>query len=114
MNNLIQQKQIEGLGGGALTPSNHRALDQLVHNVAETSYIEPTYTNNRPTLITEWTSVAKTTKIREYTITYSGGLVSQVSVQQYDSSGVTIVGEQLTSVPSYTGGIINNVTNTLT
>jgi hypothetical protein len=100
------------VGGGGLTPTTHKDLDQLVHDIAETSYTEVTYTSNRPTDIIIWTSVAKATKIRECNLTYTGGLVTTAVTKQYDGSGVLV--ETLTSTPSYTGGIINNITQTLT
>lgn len=116
--NLIQQEQIDGLsGGGALTPANHRVLDQLVHNpISETGFIEPIYNaSNQPTSIILWSNAGKTIKRYEELITYTSGLATQVIARRYDGTTNNVVtGETITLAPSYTGGIINNITATLT
>jgi hypothetical protein len=112
MSKLIQQKQIEGLTGGALTPSNHKVLDQLVHNIAQDNFTEVTYNGGQPTNIITWTDAGKTLKIRECILTYTNGLVTLSVINQYDDLGV--ITETLTSTPSYTDGIINNITQVLT
>lgn len=114
MGNLLQQKQIEGLEGGALTPSNHRPLDQLVHNIAETSYEEPTQTNGVISNYSYYTDGTKTTKIRDYNNTVTNGIISQMVIQQYDGAGAAITGETLTKSLTITNGVITNSTNTLT
>ncbi len=115
MGNLLQQKQIEGLGGGgALTPTNHRPLDQLVHNIAETSYEEPTQVNGIVSNYAYYTNGTKTTKIRDYNNTIVNGIVSQVVKQQYDDAGLPITGETLTKNLTITNGVIVSSTNTLT
>lgn len=116
MGNLIQQKQIEGLsgGGGALTPANHRPLDQLVHDIAESSYEEITYSGNKVTNIIIWTNSAKTTKIRENAFTYTGSKVNTETITQYDGSGLPITGEVLTGTYNYSGSQLQNIDWVLT
>ncbi|MHA2404787.1 MAG: hypothetical protein ACXADH_17455 [Candidatus Kariarchaeaceae archaeon] len=109
MTNLIQQKQIEGLGGGALTPANHRPLDQLVHNIAETSYEELTYTGNQLDSVIIWTNSGKTVKIRETSYTYSGSRPATETIIQYDGAGAVITGETLTGTYTYSGNKLDNI-----
>jgi hypothetical protein len=98
--------------GPVLNETTHRPVDQLVHNIAETSYEEITRSGGNITDVIIWTSVAKTTKVRETNITRSGGSVSQTVEKQYNAAGTLV--ETLTSVISRTGGNIDNITNTLT
>jgi hypothetical protein len=107
MGNLLQQKQIEGLGGGALTPSNHKTLDQLVHNIAETSYEEYIRSGNQVTDIIIWTDSGKTTKIREENFTYSAGKISTIVTKQYDGAGV--LAETLTDTYNFTGNQLTSI-----
>lgn len=98
------------------TSENHRSLDQLVHNIAETSYTEPTYNgNNQPIAITVWTDSGKTIKRYEELITYTSGVATQVIARRYDgTTNNVVVGETITLTPSYTGGIVNNINNVVT
>ena len=98
-------------GGGGLTEATHRAVDQLVHLVAEDSFTEFVYSGNKITDIIVWTDSGKTTKIREETITYSGNQVSTVVTKQYD--GATLE-ETYTETYSYTGNQIDDITGALT
>jgi hypothetical protein len=107
--NLLQQKQIEGLTGGALTPSNHRPLDQLVHNIAETSYEELVYTGNQLDAIIIWTNSGKTIKIRENLYTYASGRPATETIKQYDGAGAVITGETLTGTYTYSGNQLQNI-----
>lgn len=111
MGNLIQQKQIEGLsgGGGALTPENHRPLDQLVHNVAESCYSEYVYSGNKIQDIIIWTNSGKTTKIRETNFTFTGSKVATETIKQYDGSGAIISGETMTGTYTYSGSQLNSI-----
>lgn len=79
-----------GGGSGGITPTEHRVLDQLVHDVAENAHVEIIRASGVVTQVTYWTSPAKTLKIREVTISRTGGLVDQVTTQQFDASGVLV------------------------
>lgn len=100
-------------GGGGLNASQHRILDQLVHNLAENSYTEIVRTSgNLVSSITVYTDSGKTLKIREYQFTRTGNKITQVVTVQYDSSG--LVAETYTEtitrfndrVSSISGGLI--------
>jgi len=99
--------------GSGLSEGQHRALDQLVHGIAENSYEEITYTGNKVTSIIVWTSVAKTTKIREETFTYTGNNVTTIVTKQYDVAGALIVGETMTETLAYTGNKIDDITRVM-
>jgi hypothetical protein len=77
----------EIMGGGGLTANSHKALDQLVHNISETCYVEINRTNNKINSVIYWDSISKLKKIREELITYSSNFISEVVTKQYDSSG---------------------------
>jgi hypothetical protein len=87
----------------------HRPLDQLVHNIAETSYYEITRSGIQISKETWWTTAGKTMKIREIDYTYSGAFVSQIITKQYDALGNLIIGETLTEIITRTGVNINHV-----
>jgi hypothetical protein len=114
-----------------LNALRHRSQDQLVHNVAETGYIEPTYNGSgKVTNVTVWTDAGKTIKRYEEIVSYdatftfpltlpftleSGNLVSQVIARRYDgTTNNVVVGETITLTPSYTGGIVDNITTSVT
>lgn len=100
---LIQQKQIDGLSGSPIiTEQTHKDLDQLVHNIAETSYIEYVYSGNIVTDIITWTDSGKTIKVREENYTYSSGKVTTIITKQYDELGS--LAETLTETLNYTAG----------
>lgn len=100
---LIQQKQIDGLNGSPIvTDQRHKGLDQLVHNIAETGYVEYIYAGNTVTGIITWTDSGKTIKIREENYTYLGGKVTIIENKQYDFLGV--LSETLTETLNYTAG----------
>jgi hypothetical protein len=65
----------------------HRTLDHLVHNIAEDSYEELTYTSGKITNSTIWTDDTKTTKIREEQYVYTGNLITSMTAIQYNSGG---------------------------
>jgi len=93
-----------------LTENEHEALDTLVHDIAETSYDEMTYSGNRLTNQTTWETASKLKKIREQQITYSGGRVTQIINIQYDAAGVE--NTRTTEVYSYSGNKVTDVTRT--
>lgn len=101
MSNLIQLKQIEGLSGGLLTPATHRPLDQLVHEIAETSFVEYVYSANKVTDIITWTDSGKTIKIREESFVFTAGKIDTITMKQYDGLGVLV--ETLVSTFNFTG-----------
>jgi hypothetical protein len=99
-------------GGGGLTEGTHRALDQLVHLIAESSYEEYEYTGNRVDAIRIYTDGTKTTKVRETEFTYTGAQVTTIVIKQYDSGG--LLDETLTETLSYTGAKLDDITRALT
>lgn len=100
--------------GSGLTAGSHRPLDQLVHNIAESSFTEYLYTGNRVDSMTVWETAAKLKKIREELYTYTGNKVTTIVTRQYDAAGVVIVGETYTEVLAYTGGRVDTSTGVLT
>lgn len=94
--------------GGGLTPEAHRVLDQLVHEIDESCYVEYAYSANKISTIDIWTSSAKTLKIRDFAYTYTGNLISTETVQQYDGTGSVV--ETLTTTYAYSGGNIASET----
>jgi hypothetical protein len=98
-------------GGGGLTPSTHRALDQLVHEIAETSYTEVVETAGKVTAVIVWTDSGKTTKIREEEYTYTGGQVTTIVTKQYDGTGTLV--ETYTETVTYSGGKVQSISGVL-
>jgi hypothetical protein len=97
-------------GGGGLTPATHRPLDQLVHEVAENSFLDIVKTGVKTSSVTYWTDSGKTIKIRESLITRDGnGKVSQTVETQYDAAGNPITGETLTTTLTRVGGKVVNM-----
>lgn len=89
----------DGTGSNdAVSRGAHEVLDSLVHDLAETSYEEVTRTSGLVTSVIVWTDSGKTQKVRELTITRSGGRVSVFVRKQYDG----------------TGGLVQTVTSTIT
>lgn len=99
--------------GGGISEAQHRVVDQLVHEIAETSYDEVVYTGNRVDAIITWTSAAKLTKIREELYTYTGNKVTTIVTKQYNALGVLIVGETMTEVIAYSGSQVIDITRTV-
>lgn len=85
----------------------HREYDHLVHNIAEDSYDEVTYTGAQVTNLTTWTDSGKTTKIREEQYTYTGSKIDTVTVIQYDAAGVEV--ERYVETYTYTGSKITSI-----
>jgi hypothetical protein len=98
--------------GGGIDAVTHRGLDQLVHLVAETSYLELTRTSGRVSDIIYWTDNTKTTKVRETNITRTSGQVSQIVVKQYDGTGT--LNETLTGTVTRTSGQASSIDWVLT
>lgn len=87
----------------------HRVLDQLVHNIAETSYQEIVYVNNQLLAVIYWSDNTKTVKIREHLYSYMSNRLSTEIVKQYDQNGVLISGQTLTGTFYYTGNVLVNI-----
>jgi hypothetical protein len=94
------------------SPQRHRDLDQLVHNIAETSYEEYTYSGQKVTNLTVWTSTEKVTKIREEQFTYTGNNATTIVTIQYDALGIAT--ETLTENINYSGNRATDIIRTLT
>ena len=75
----------------AFNEVEHRALDQLVHNVAETSYTEIIKVLGKVTEVIIWESISKIKKIREHIITRVNNKVSQEVTKHYDTDGTTVL-----------------------
>lgn len=100
------------IGGSGITVAQHLALDQLVHLIAETSYLELVRSGGRVTDVIYWTDNTKTTKIRETNITRTSGQVSSVVVKQYDGTGT--LAQTLTGTVNRTGGQVDDIDWVLT
>jgi hypothetical protein len=74
-------------GSGGITEEQHEILDTLIHELAETSYLEITRSSGRVSSVIVWTDDTKTKKVREVTITRSSGRVSSVVEKHYDATG---------------------------
>jgi hypothetical protein len=79
----------------------HRALDQLVHNIAESGYEIAVYTSGKITSIIFYTESAGL-KIREKNYTYVGNLVATETIKQYAADGINVE-ETLTKTFNYSG-----------
>lgn len=97
-------------GSGGMTEESHRLLDQLTHEIDESSFDEITRVSGKVTNITVWDGPSKLKKIREAVISRTGGKVSQIVTTQYDAAG--LVKETLTEVIARTGGKVVSITRT--
>ena len=89
--NLIKEKQID---------------------IGRDGFIEPIYnSSNQPINIIEWRNASKAQKLSEDIIIYNNGLAVSVTSKTYFLDGS--VSQTLTTIPSYTGGIVDNLTKTL-
>ncbi len=98
-------------GGGGLTPSTHRALDQLVHEIAENCHVDVVYTGSKVSSVVTWTDSGKTKKIREELYTYTGSKVTTVVTKQYDSDGN--LAETYTESITYDGAKVDYIDGVL-
>jgi len=92
---------------------SHRALDQLVHSLAETSFYEVIRSSGKIMNEIWWETSAKLKKIRSIDYTYSGNNVLTSTTKQYDSSGSAIVGETFTETYDRIGTNIISVDGVL-
>ena len=107
----VSQQQLDDVtGGSGITPSQHRLLDQLVHDIAETSYYEPVYDVTYPWRVnseTYYTDNGKSTIIRELLYTYTDiWKYNTIVVKQWNGGAVT---ETLTGTVTYSGVYISNI-----
>jgi hypothetical protein len=101
---------LSDLLSGGLSEEGHRQLDQLTHEIDESSYDEVTRVGGKVISVTVWDGPSKLHKIREVLVTRVSGKVSQLATKQYDSSGA--LKETLTEVFSRVGGKISSITRT--
>jgi hypothetical protein len=94
-----------------ISAPTHRSLDQLVHLIAETSYLEVTRTAGRVTAVIVWTNSGKTEKVREILITRTNGAVSQILTKQYAAGVIT---ETFTQSVTRSGGKVASIGAVLT
>ena len=103
------------------TGSEHRALRQLIHfidNGPTNGFASGAYRENLPaadpfvTSVTWWTSSAKTHKIVEKLITYTGVLATQVQWKMYDTDGSTVLAT-ITDAITYSGIFESDRTRTI-
>jgi hypothetical protein len=95
--------------GSGITEAQHEVLDTLVHEIAETNYLEVTRSSGQVTDVIVWETAAKLKKIRETNITYASGQVSVVVDKQYDSSGTIITGQTLTQTITRSSGQVASI-----
>jgi hypothetical protein len=100
----------KGLSGSGITEPQHESLDSLTHWLAESGYDENTYSGSDLVNTTTWTSPAKTIKVREEQLTYSGGKVQQIVSIQYDAAGLETY--RVTEVMTYSGNKITSIART--
>ena len=98
-------------GAASYDTNVHRAEDQLVHDIAEASFTEYERTGSRVDAIRVYTSVAKTTKIREQDFTYAGTKVTTIITKQYAAG---VLAETYTETLAYTGQQVDDITGVLT
>ncbi len=102
---------LDYLDGYALDDAVHEGLNTLVHNIARTSFDEVVYgAGNRIDSVTTYTSAAKTQKIQQSDLSYSGTKISEVVTQQFDNTGLFLY--SVTEAPVYSGNQITSVTRT--
>lgn len=87
------------------------SLLEKQHDIGRSNFVEFT-PNINPTNIVEWDSPAKNYKLTEDIMTYSGGIVTQVISKKYIQDGTVV--ETITSTPSYTGALLDNITQVKT
>lgn len=94
-------------GGSGITAAQHEVIDSLVHELAETSYIELTRSAGQVTDVITWETAAKLKKVREANITRASGQVSVVVEKQYDGAGS--LAQTLTYTITRSGGQVASI-----
>ena len=106
-------QEIYGKFPNYLLTTGHRALDQLVHNVAETSYMEISRTGLQVDSVIYWETAAKLKKIREELYVYSGLNVTTITTNMYNAAG-TVAETLIESLTRNVGGNVTSIANVLT
>ena len=96
--------------GGGITEPQHHGVDQLVHNIAETSFDEFAYQNpdkkKRVIRHTVWDSISMSVKVRETLVTYGSDKLKKKPIEvvtiQFDASGTEA--ERVTETVTYSDG----------
>jgi hypothetical protein len=108
-----------GLSGSGITTSDHEELRQLIHfidNGPANGFASGAYRENTgtvfPSAIIWWTSAAKTHKIVEKLLTYTGAFATTIQWKVYDTDGSTVLAT-VTDVVSYTGAFETSRTRTI-
>ena len=96
--------------GGGINAVTHKSLDQLVHNIAEDSFMQLNRTDGKIATIIIWNSSDLVIKIRDFIVTRTNGKISQIITNQYDSFGV--ITETLTQDINRTNNRVVSITNT--
>lgn len=94
-------------GGSGISEAQHLALDTLVHELDETSYLEVTRSGGQVTDVIVWTNSGKTLKVREMNVTRSGGLIATVVEKQYNGAGTLV--ETLTYTIARSGAHVASI-----
>lgn len=105
-------KDLDGYIDGYDTAGYHRDLDELVHNIAETSYEEMTYDNGKVSNITIYADAGKTKKIREEQYVYDPAKISTITTIQYDYNGVEV--ERVVETYTWNGNNVTSISRVLT
>jgi len=91
------------------TAAVHETIDSLVHEIAETSFVQVVRTSGRVTSIVVWETAGMLKKIRETLITRASGQVSVIVEKQYDGAGALLAGQTLTHTVSRSGGQVDSI-----
>lgn len=107
-------------GGTGLTEEQHKALRQLIHFIDEGpaegfisgAYKEVTPAGPSPTSIIWWASTAKTNKIVELIVTWSGVFPTWMVWKVYDVAGALLA--TVSDAITYSGAFESTRTRTIT
>lgn len=110
----------ELLANSGITAAQHKTLRQLIHFIdhgpaggfTSGAFKETLPSGPFPTSVIWWTSAAKTAKIVEKTITWTGSNPTTIQWKMYDTDGTTVL-ETVTDAISYTGPFENTRTRTI-
>jgi hypothetical protein len=99
--------------GSGITEPQHEDLNTLTHWIAENAFHELTRTGNKVTNYTIWTDSGKTTKVREVVLAFTGNLLNQADIIQYDGAG-TESNRVVVDTMNYTGSSLDDFETTKT
>lgn len=91
------------------TDADRLELNQLGGSVERSAFVEYIRTGGFVTSVITWTTVGKTAKIREETITRAGGVVTSTVEKQYKADGSTVA-QTLTSTYVRAAGKLASIT----